>query len=151
MTKFTEDSTISTKKVKVQLRACQIFILLCQVTAESEGPTDYDSYFLVGIFAIFGELSHSSLTGGTSSIHRTFWAGPVKKHTLVSGTWAEWYRNIVDDTRQSHQSETNNSIRSNVCLKHKDVFVLFWKFSVGAKEGLFRSVLSPRPQTPLVL
>ena len=29
MTKFSEKSTIPTKKVKVQIRACQIFISLC--------------------------------------------------------------------------------------------------------------------------
>ena len=35
--------------------------------------------FLVGIFTIFGELSHFSILGGTSSILRTFLGGTSEK------------------------------------------------------------------------
>ena len=38
---------------------------------------DLNFKFFAGIFAIFGELGHFSLTGGTSSINIDFWAGPV--------------------------------------------------------------------------
>ena len=38
---------------------------------------DLNFEFFAGIFAIFGELSHFSLTGGTISINIDFWAGPV--------------------------------------------------------------------------
>ena len=53
MTKFSEDSNIPTKKVKVQVTE--------------------------GFFATFGELSHFSLLGGTSSILRTFLGGTSEK------------------------------------------------------------------------
>ena len=68
MTKFIEDSNISTKKVKVQVRACQTpnFVAKLQQKVKVSQTLTWTFTFLVGIFAISSELSNFSLLGGTS-------------------------------------------------------------------------------------
>ena len=73
---------IPAKKVKVQVGACQTSIFSAKLQQKSEGVT---FTFLLGIFPIFGELSHFSLLGGTSSILRTFLGRTSKKNTLYIG------------------------------------------------------------------
>ena len=79
MTEFNEDSNTPTKKVKVQVRAYHtlIFSAKLQQKVKVWHTLTWTFTFFVGIFAIFGELSHLSLLSGTSSI--LYWAGPVKK------------------------------------------------------------------------
>ena len=86
MTKFIEDSNISTKKVKVQVRACQIpnFVAKLQQKVKVSQTLTWTFTFLVGIFPISSELSNFSLLGGTSSILRTFLGGTSKKTHPVS-------------------------------------------------------------------
>ena len=81
MTKFIEDSNISTKKVKVQVRACHTpnFVANLQQKVKVSQMLTWTFTFLVGIFAISSELSNFSLLGGTSSILRTFLGGTSKK------------------------------------------------------------------------
>ena len=81
MTKFIEDSNISTKKVKVQVRACQTpnFVAKLQQKVKVSQTLTWTFTFLVGIFAISSELSNFSLLGGTSSILRTFLGGTSEK------------------------------------------------------------------------
>ena len=74
ITKFIEDSNISTKKVKVQVRACQTPNFVAKLQQKVKTLT-WTFTFLVGIFAISSELSNFSLLGGTSSILRTFLGG----------------------------------------------------------------------------
>ena len=82
MTKFIEDSNISTKKVKVQARACNFVAKLQQKVKISQTLT-WTFTFLVGVFAISSELSNFSLLGGTSSILRTFLGGTSQKNHPV--------------------------------------------------------------------
>ena len=72
---------IPTKKVKVQVRACQtlIFSAKLQHKVKAGQTLSWTFTFLVGIFAIFSKLNHFSLLGGTSSILRTFLSGTSKK------------------------------------------------------------------------
>ena len=78
---------ILTKKVKVQVRAGQtlIFLALSQQKVKVWQTLTWTFTFLVGIFAILGELSSFSLLGGTSSILRTFLGGTSEK------THPVWY------------------------------------------------------------
>ena len=82
MTKFTEDSNIPNKKVKVQVRACHTLNIFCLVTAKNEGLTSTFT-FPVGFFDSFDELSQFSLLGGTSSILKTFLGGTSQKNHPV--------------------------------------------------------------------
>ena len=82
MTKFIEDSNISTKKVKVQARACNFVAKLQQKVKISQTLT-WTFTFLAGFFAISSELSNFSLLGGTSSILRTFLGRPSQKNHPV--------------------------------------------------------------------
>ena len=68
---------------KVQVRASQTLILSAIVTTKSEGLTDseMDFHFLVGIFAIFGELGNFLYWMGPVPYLELFWAGPVKTFT----------------------------------------------------------------------
>ena len=75
---------IPTKKVKVQVRACQTLIFSAKLQHKVKAGQTLSWTFLVGIFAIFGKLSHCSLLGGTSSILRTFLGGTSKKKHPVS-------------------------------------------------------------------
>ena len=60
MTKFIGNSNISTKKVKVQVRACQTpnFVAKLQQKVKVSQTLTWTFTFLVGIFAISSELSH---------------------------------------------------------------------------------------------
>ena len=60
---------IPTKKVKVQVRACMslIFSAKLQYKVKAGQTLSWTFTFLVGIFAIIGELSHFLLLGETSS------------------------------------------------------------------------------------
>ena len=79
---------IPTKKVKVQVRACQtlIFSAKLQHKVKAGQTLSWTFTFLVGIFAIFGKLSHFSLLGGTSSILKTSLGGTSQKNHPVSST-----------------------------------------------------------------
>ena len=69
------------EKVKVQVRASQtlIFLALSQQKVKVLQTLTWTFTFLVGIFAILGELSSFSLLGGTSSLLRTFLGGTSEK------------------------------------------------------------------------
>ena len=64
---------IRTKKMKVQVRARQTLILSAKLLKKVKvlQTLTWTITFLVGIFAIFGEIGHFSQLGGTSSILRT--------------------------------------------------------------------------------
>ena len=68
MTKFIGNSNISTKKVKVQVRACQTpnFVAKLQQKVKVSQTLTWIFTFLVGIFAISSELSHLSFLGEPS-------------------------------------------------------------------------------------
>ena len=76
---------IPTKKVKVQVSARQTLISSAKLQQKMKvwQTLTLTFTFLVGIFAIFGELSHFSLLGGTSSILRTFLGGTSQKRHPV--------------------------------------------------------------------
>ena len=87
---------ILTKKVKVQVRASQtlIFLALSQQKVKVWQTFTWTFTFLVGIFAILGELSSFSLLGGTSSILRTFLGGTSEKtHPVHFGVWK--YQSLI--------------------------------------------------------
>ena len=76
---------ILTEKVKVQVRVCHTFTFCCNLAEEIKvwRALTWTFTFLVRICAIFGELSHFSLLGGTSSILRTFLGGTSQnKHPV---------------------------------------------------------------------
>ena len=87
ITKFTKASNIPTKKVKVEVKTCQtsIFSAKLQQKVKVWQTLTWTFTFLVGIFAIFGELSYFfSLLDETSSILRTFLCGTSqKRHPVV--------------------------------------------------------------------
>ena len=88
---------IPTKKVKVQVRACQISTFSARLwqKVKVRQTLTRTFTFLVGIFAIFGELSHFSLLGGTSAILRTFLGGTSqKRHPVV------WCRSLNLESQQ---------------------------------------------------
>ena len=77
---------ILTKRVKVQVRAGQtlISLALSQENVKVWQTLTWTFTFLVGIFAILGEISSFSLLGGTSSMLRTFLGGTSEKtHTTM--------------------------------------------------------------------
>ena len=72
---------IPNRKVKVQVRVCQIFTFCCNL---AEGIMDWQTLTWTFTFfsrdtAVFGRLSHFSLLGGTGSILRFFLGGTSTK------------------------------------------------------------------------
>ena len=70
ITKFTEDSNIPTKKVKVEVKVCQTFILYCNLAGFflCVAGCDLDFHFFSRDIAIFGELK-SFFTIGWDQFH----------------------------------------------------------------------------------
>ena len=96
---------ILTKKVKVRVRASHTFTFCHNLAEKVEvwQALTWTFTFLVGTFAIFGELSHFSLLGGTSSILRTFLGGTnQKKHPVQWNTQNNEYYFDVDKMRGSN-------------------------------------------------
>ena len=141
---------IPTKKVKVQVRACQTSICSAKLQQKVKAWQTLNWFFtfLVGIFAIFGKISNFSLLGGTSSILRTFLGGTSQKNHPVGAFGEVWgkycdsnsFRKLLTLLLQSSMSEiliiNNNGekvefhwkclglLSDNICCDVWSVFLL---------------------------
>ena len=91
---------IPTKKVKVQVRACQtlIFSAKLQHKVKAGQTLSWTFTFLVRNFSIFGELGLFSPLGGTNSILRTFLGGTSKKTHPVE----HWYSHLYNPQQTNY-------------------------------------------------
>ena len=142
MTEFNEDSNTPTKKVKVQVRAYHtlIFSAKLQQKVKVWHTLIWTFTFFVGIFAIFGELSHLSLLSGTSSILRTFLGGTSqKRHPVYEGCPATMCgccnapraKNAIDSKATTQCNNYQSVPKSqNVCLYLTlgvEIFLVFFR------------------------
>ena len=139
MTEFNEDSNTPTKKVKVQVRAYHtlIFSAKLQQKVKVWHTLTWTFTFFVGIFAIFGELSHLSLLSGTSSILRTFLGGTSQKRHPVCWVY------ICDRKRDDANDKTGPRI--NLIMIMKKIKIIW------AKMLLMRLLIKDKPSPTAIL